>query len=66
MIRSYTISLMMDAGNELLTRIYVSGLDLRLRRIMRRRELGIGMKCGFLGISERSELRGRRGCRDEL
>lgn len=57
---------MMDDGLKVVIRIYVSGLDLRLRRIMRRRGLGIGMRCGFLGISERSELRGRRGRRDEL
>jgi hypothetical protein len=46
-IRSYTISSMMEDGLGVVMKNYVSGLDLGLRRRMKRRGLSIGMRCGY-------------------
>lgn len=47
-IRSYTISLMMENGCRAVMRNCVIGLDSRLRRRMKRKGSSIGMRCGYL------------------
>ena len=72
-IRSYTISSMMENGCRAVMRSYVNGLDLRLRRRMKRKGSSIGMRCGYLsrgvirsGHGSKFERRSKSGWTVEL